>query len=212
MSGADEQQPGLRERKKRRTRAELSWAAISLVVEHGYDDVKVEDIAAAAGVSTRTFNNYFSSKGEAIAARHLDRSLQVADELRARPAGEPLWTALTHAVQSAFTPGSEVSLPAGMDLERWEAGLVRMMAHPAWRGDLLKVSLLAEETIAAAVADRTGTDPRTDLYPNLVASALNAATTTVIQHRLRQQPRPPMEQLLAEAVAQLATGLPEPTR
>lgn len=212
MSGADQQQPGLRERKKRRTRAELSWAAIQLVVERGYDDVRVEDIAAAAGVSTRTFNNYFASKGEAIAARHLDRSLQVAADLRARPSGEPLWTAITQAVRAAFTPGPEVVLPPGLDEADWEAGLVRMMAHPAWRGDMVKASLAAEEAIAAAVADRTGTDVDADLYPNLVAAALGAATATVMQHRLRRRPPPPMEQLLTEAITQLSAGLPEPTR
>ena len=57
---------GLRERKKAETRAALSWAAIRLTVERGFENVKVEDIAAAAGVSPRTFNNYFASKGEAI--------------------------------------------------------------------------------------------------------------------------------------------------
>src|SRR2546423_3628874 len=82
---------GLRERKKKETRAALSWAAVRLIVERGADNVLVEEIAAAAGVSPRTFNNYFSSKGEAVAARHLDRCLQMAQDLRDPPAGGPLW-------------------------------------------------------------------------------------------------------------------------
>lgn len=212
MQQADRQPPGLRERKKLRTRAELSWAAIRLVVERGYDDVRVEDIAAAAGVSTRTFNNYFPSKGEAIAARHLDRFLEVADNVRARPAAEPLWTALLHAMNDAFTPGPEVTMPPGMSEERWDAGLARMMSHPAWRSDLLRASLAGEQALAAAVADRTGTDVSTDLYPNLVASTLGAATATVIQHRLRQHPPQSMEHLLRDAIRQLAAGLPAPVR
>ena len=77
---------GLREEKKQATRTALSWAAIRLTVERGFDNVLVEEIAAAAGVSPRTFNNYFSSKAEAIAARHLDRCRKVADDLRHRPA------------------------------------------------------------------------------------------------------------------------------
>lgn len=212
MSAADEDGPGLRERKKRRTRAELSWAAIRLVVEHGYDAVKVEEIAAAAGVSTRTFNNYFSSKGEAIAARHLDRSLQVAEDLRARPADEPIWTAIRAVVLDAFRPGPEVFLPEGLDETTWHAGLGRMMAHPAWRGDLLRASVTAEQAVALAVAARTGTDVARDLYPNLVASALSAATATTISHRVARRPPPPMEQLLLEAIDLFAAGLPEPTR
>jgi AcrR family transcriptional regulator len=212
VQATDAQSPGLRERKKRQTRAELSWAAIRLVVERGYDDVRVEDIAAAAEVSTRTFNNYFTSKGEAVAARHLDRSLEVADNLRARPAGEPLWTALRQAMYDAFTPGPEVKMPPAMNEERWNAGLARMMSHPAWRRDLLAASLASEQALAAAVAARTGTDVSTDLYPNLVASTLTAATATAIQHRLRQHPPPPMEHLLREAIRQLAAGMPEPGR
>lgn len=212
MQGVDRELPSLRERKKQWTRAELSWAAIRMVVERGYDDVRVEDIAAAAGVSTRTFNNYFTSKGEAIAARHLDRSLEVADNLRARPAEEPLWTALLHAMYDAFTPGPEVTMPPGLSEEQWDAGLARMIDHPAWRSDLLRASLAAEQALAAAVADRSGTNVNTDLYPNLVASTLGAATTTAIQHRLRQHPPPPMEDLLRDAIGLLAAGLPEPHR
>ncbi len=87
---------GLRERKKEATRAALSWAAVRLTVEHGWSGVKVEDIAAAVGVSPRTYNNYFSSKAEAIAFRYLERALGLAAELRAGPPDEPLWEAITH--------------------------------------------------------------------------------------------------------------------
>ena len=84
---------GLRERKKWETRIALSWAAVRLAVERGYGNVRIEDIAAGAGVSLRTFRNYFASKADAIAAREVDRTLAIAKELRARPADEPLWVA-----------------------------------------------------------------------------------------------------------------------
>ena len=69
---------GLRERKKVATRHALGVAAMRLAIERGLENVLVEDIAEAAGVSTRTFNNYFASKYEAICAlalrsRHADR-------------------------------------------------------------------------------------------------------------------------------------------
>src|SRR5690606_21474884 len=60
--------PGLRERKKDETRRALREAALRLALEHGPDQVRVDDIAAAAGVSTRTYNNYFSSREQAIVA------------------------------------------------------------------------------------------------------------------------------------------------
>ncbi len=59
-------EPGLRERKKMRRRLELIDAAHRLVADRGYEHVTVEDIAAAAGVATRTFFNYFDAKDDAI--------------------------------------------------------------------------------------------------------------------------------------------------
>src|SRR5215469_14931340 len=89
--------PGLRERKKQQTREALSWAALRLAVDRGLRNVMVEDIAAEAGVSPRTYNNYFSSKAEAIAWRHLERARGAADRLRARYPGEPLWESIVRA-------------------------------------------------------------------------------------------------------------------
>lgn len=57
---------GLRAAKKHATSKALSSAARVLALERGLDDVTVDMICARAGVSTRTFFNYFDSKGDAI--------------------------------------------------------------------------------------------------------------------------------------------------
>jgi AcrR family transcriptional regulator len=201
---------GLRERKKAETRTALSWAAISLTVERGFDNVKVEDIAAAAGVSPRTFNNYFGSKAEAIASRHLDRSLRAADELRRRPAGEPLWRAITAAAVAQFEPGPEIDAMPVLDQAQWVAGLRVMVVEPALQGELLRAGAAAEAGMAAVVAERTGTDVRQDMYPHLVAAALTTATNVAMQHYLRVGPAIGMDTLLPAALAQIAAGLPPP--
>src|SRR3954454_18953210 len=114
-----ESMSGLRERKKAETRAALAWAAIHLTIERGFDNVRVEDIADAAGVSPRTFNNYFASKAEAIVSRHLDRFHRAADELRARPDGEPLWESITEVALSQVEPGAEVLAHPIADRGAW---------------------------------------------------------------------------------------------
>ncbi|MFJ5835919.1 TetR family transcriptional regulator [Streptomyces shenzhenensis] len=200
---------GLRERKKAETRAALSWAAVRLAVERGFDNVKVEDIAEAAGVSPRTFNNYFSSKGEAIVTHHLDRCLRIAEALRERSA-EPLWDAVTRAVLTQFEPDAVVAAHPVPDLAKWTAGVRMMVAEPALQGEMLRAGAIAEAEIAAVVADRTGTDLKQDLYPHLVASAIVAATNTAMAHHLRTDPPVPVERLLADAFARIAAGLPTP--
>jgi AcrR family transcriptional regulator len=57
---------GLREAKKAATRRALTMAARRLVVRDGFDAVTVEQIAAAGGVSPRTFFNYFDTKESAV--------------------------------------------------------------------------------------------------------------------------------------------------
>jgi len=89
---------GLRERKKLGTRLALSDAALELALERGLENVTREDIANRAGVSLRTFNNYFTGKYEAVAFRQIDRTRQSLAAFLERPADEPLWSAITHAM------------------------------------------------------------------------------------------------------------------
>ena len=76
--------------------------ALRLAVERGLENVTVEDITAEAGVSLRTFGNYFSSKYEAICAIGTDRARRIGATLLARPAGEPLWDAIAGAMLAHY--------------------------------------------------------------------------------------------------------------
>lgn len=78
--------PGLRERKKLRTRATLIDAAMDLCLKHGYEATTVEQIAAAADVSPRTFSRYFATKDAVFLTLIEDYSHEVALELETVPA------------------------------------------------------------------------------------------------------------------------------
>jgi AcrR family transcriptional regulator len=87
------QEPGLRARKKRKTRAALAGAALRLFAERGYEETTIADIAAAADVSPRTFFSYFPSKEDVVFAEIDDRLEEVAERLARRVPGEaPLET------------------------------------------------------------------------------------------------------------------------
>ena len=204
MSTSETAGPGLRERKKQQTREALSWAALRLAVDRGLSNVLVEDIAAEAGVSPRTYNNYFSSKAEAITWRHLNRARRTADLLRERPSGEPLWDSITCAVV-AQASGERASPEP-----EWIAGVRLMLSEPELQGEFLKASVAAERECAAAIAERTGTDPGRDMYPWLAAAAVSAAIRVANEQWLRAEPPVPLAPLLRDALTQIAAGLPVP--
>ncbi|MBV2362414.1 acyl-CoA-like ligand-binding transcription factor [Streptomonospora nanhaiensis] len=208
MDAEDPAPPGLRERKKQRTRLALSWAAIRLSVERGYANVRVEDIADEVGVSARTFSNYFASKGEAIAARQLDRARLIADELRARPASEPLWTAIRNAARARIALDRPTDGQATPD-DQWIAGVRLMLTEPALQAEMFRISAAAHDALAAAVADRVGVDPE-DLYPQLVAGSVGAAMQAAVRRWLRADPPGPFAPLLDDAIGRLPAGLPPP--
>ncbi|NUT93710.1 MAG: TetR family transcriptional regulator [Saccharothrix sp.] len=193
---------GLRERKKLETRQALSWAALRLAVERGLENVLVEDIAAAAGVSARTFNNYFSSKAEAITWRHVDRVRRLSAQVRLRPSGEPLWEAITEAVLAEFGTEAEPQ-------PEWTAGVRLMVSEPALIGELSRAGTEVERELARAIAERTGTDVE-QLYPRLVAASVGAAIQVATDRWVHADPPVPLKPLVREAITQVAAGLPEP--
>jgi AcrR family transcriptional regulator len=199
---------GLRERKRRETRAALSLAAIRLCVQRGWEDVTVDDIAAAANVSPRTFRNYFSTKAEAVAAGHLERMLRIADELRARPASEPLWTAITNSVAAQFEAPARKS-EALRDANRWLERIRFILTEPAIHGEVLKASALAQVELAEVIAERAGARRVNDLYPQVAAAVVTGVVGTVVDRWLRDGPSGSIAPLLRKAFELVAAGFPE---
>src|SRR4029450_13544031 len=99
---------GLRERKKAETRQALMAAAVRLAEDLGPDRVTVEAIAEAAGVSPRTFFNYFQSKEDAMVGVSPNETSELLDDLAARPEDEaPLDPLRAMALGAAARLGRE---------------------------------------------------------------------------------------------------------
>ncbi|NHI09408.1 TetR family transcriptional regulator [Streptomyces sp. KO7888] len=139
--------PGLRERKKQATREALRAAALRLAMEHGPDRVRVEDIAEAAGVSPRTYNNYFASREQAIvSAVTADREARIAAAVAARPEEVRLAEAVTEAVVEQYTDAGEGGHEA----------LLFITTRPALRHAFLDSTAGIEPPLTAVIAERLG--------------------------------------------------------
>src|SRR3954453_14752341 len=92
--------PGLRERRKKLTAAELEAAALRLFGERGFDAVTVDDIAAEADVSRRTFFRYSAPKGDPLLPHPFVPRAGLRAAIAPRPADEPILTALRNALLS----------------------------------------------------------------------------------------------------------------
>jgi len=195
---------GLRERKKLAVRQALGGAALRLAVERGLENVTIEDITGDAGVSVRTFGNYFSTKYEAICALGTDRARRIGAELLARPAREPLWEAIGAAVLAHYE-----GIDQAPDRE-WLAGLKLVLNAPPVRGEYLKVNSAMQEALAEAIAERTGTDMARDMYPQVLAGAVIAATQVATRRWAAADPPVPLRPLLRRALDQLGDACSRP--
>jgi AcrR family transcriptional regulator len=81
-------QPGLRERKKQRTREAIAGAAHELFAERGYHATTLPEIARAADVSTRTIFSYFPSKEDILFSDFPLMKQALAEALEERPEGQ----------------------------------------------------------------------------------------------------------------------------
>ena len=186
---------GLRARKKLTTRQALGPVALRLAVERGPGKVRREDIAAAVDVSLRTFNNYFSSKEQAIVSLAVDRAAGVGATLRGRPADEPLAEALV----AAFVEQHAEAAPS----REWIAQIRVIVSTPEVHGAYLQALAEIEGLLARAIAERTGADVHRDLHPRVVAAAACGAERAAIGYWLDSDATIPLAQVLRQAITQV---------
>ncbi|WP_016907872.1 TetR family transcriptional regulator [Streptomyces xiaopingdaonensis] len=192
---------GLREQKKSETRTALRRAAVRLYAEKSPAAVTVQDICAAAGVSTRTFFNYFETKDDAVFDWDRRLSTQLVDAYLERPAAEPPFDALRRTLGTA--------VPLLVADPGWRERRRLLRAHPELVPKLLHSNSHMAEVLAEAVAERTGLRPD-DLYPRLLAGAGLTALRAALRRWDPEASDAALLDLLDEAFGMLAAGLADP--
>jgi AcrR family transcriptional regulator len=161
--------PGLRERKKQRTRDALLRAALELFLAQGYERTTVNEIAEAVDVSQRTFFRYFAGKEEAVFFAHSVATAHFVDLVRARPRDEAPLEALRQAVLQGWDgigEAIEQIIPVQLHLRTYRL----IESTPALFATHLRRSAELEEEIARVIAEREGLDVDTDPRPRVAVA------------------------------------------
>ncbi|MFD7708167.1 TetR family transcriptional regulator [Streptomyces sp. NPDC059785] len=162
--------PGLRERKKRRTRDALLRAALELFTTQGYERTTVDEIAEAVDVSQRTFFRYFAGKEQAAFAVQDMTEAHFIQALRERPPHEPPLEALRRAVLEGWeTIGEAIEQVVPIELHMRTFHLIE--STPALFAAFLRRSAEAEDELARVIAEREGLDVDTDPRPRVAVAA-----------------------------------------
>jgi AcrR family transcriptional regulator len=158
-------QPGLRQRKKQRTRETIARAAHELFAERGYHATTLPEIAEAADVSTRTIFAYFPSKEDILFSEFPVMKEALAQALADRPEG----------VEALETVREFILSSHGLEKSELEEQLSRCVESDETLRSHLRARLAQlEDVIAAAIAKDLGA-PEDDLRPQVVAASLTAA-------------------------------------
>src|SRR5262249_23125137 len=159
-------QPGLRERKKQRTRALIADTALRLFLERGFEAVTVTEIAQAADVDAKTIYNYFASKPDLVFQRLEAFEQALLDAVRTRHAGEAIL-----APFARFVLASQGLLAEEEASEHLRAINQMIVASPALLAHEEQVFARFTASLAALIAKETGARAH-DVQPSVVAHAL----------------------------------------
>jgi len=205
------QQPGLRERKKQRTRETIARAAHELFAERGYHATTLPEIAEAADVSTRTIFAYFPSKEDILFSDFSLLKEALAQALAERPEGvDALETVRQFILSSQLGEKSDLDDQLRLCVESDETLRSHLRARIAQ----------LEELIAPAIAKDLDA-PANDLRPQVVAASLTAAFNVLSERGDGSRAKPKSAADLAAAIDPVITFLrggldalkaPRPTR
>ncbi|MFJ5776037.1 TetR/AcrR family transcriptional regulator [Streptomyces sp. NPDC093094] len=198
-SPADRAQPGLRERKKIRTREAIRTATYALIGEQGYDATTIDQIAERAEVSPSTVFRYFPTKEDIVLTDEYDPVL--LEELRARPADEPWSETVRHVMREAVRTGVE------QDEEVARLRTHLMVQVPAVRSRMMESMSVTGRMLCTAIGERTGRDPD-GLEVRVYAMSLVGALMETSLYWAENDHRDDFTGLVDRALDVLVDGLP----
>jgi AcrR family transcriptional regulator len=205
---AEGRRPGLRERKKAKTRAAIQQQAMRLFRERGYAGTTVEDIAEAAEISPTTFFRYFPTKEDVVLSDDYDEVLLEA--FLAQPLHLTPLQATRAAIRSMTELASRLS-PEEEELEQMRISLAYSVpeVRARWTNELARVSGHLAEGLATR-AGRPSDDVRVRTFVGAVMGVITAVVGPLLEDPSRELTGllPTLLPAIDEALGYLEQGLP----
>lgn len=202
MTSEADHRPGLRERKKARTRASIREHALRLFREQGYDATTVDQIAEAADVSPSTFFRYYPTKEDVVLQDDVD--VLAIGSFYNQPAELSIVAAFRAAAKDALDSLSE------QDMATFQETSSLIFTVPELRARAMDEYSRTINVIAEAVATRSGRDPNDFAVRNVagaIVGVIMAATMPWSDWADKSQPGQMFERIDA-ALGHLEAGLP----
>jgi AcrR family transcriptional regulator len=98
---SENEAPGLWARSRRRAYDEITAVAMDLFLSGGFERTTIDQIAAAAGISRRSFFRYFGTKEDIVVGHFGAEGAVLREILQQRPEDEDIWAALRGAMVAA---------------------------------------------------------------------------------------------------------------
>ncbi|ASN51516.1 MULTISPECIES: TetR/AcrR family transcriptional regulator [Sinomonas] len=197
-----------RELNKAATRESIIAAGLDLASSRGIGGFTIEELAEAAGVSRRTFFNYFGSLEEALAAPTFGFLDAALGKLSDRPAGEPLLESALHVLTGLAD--NELIAPMAQSF------IVASGHDPVTRFQLQAFDECGEK-IAAAIRERTGGSGLPELYVRALAGCVIACGKTSLEvwmaergGELTPSSLARLRELLTDSITHLQAGFAAP--
>jgi mycofactocin system transcriptional regulator len=182
------------------TRTRIEAAALDLFTAEGFEQVTIEEIADAAGISRRTFFRHVSAKADAVWGDFAAHVLRLEALLaNASIADRPVLDSICDAYV-------EVNDYAGADLPMLRQRMRLILSEPALQAHSQVRCTVVDRVAAAHVARRTGMQPDA-LVPRLLATSTRAAATTAFEVWLADGAAT-LGSALQQAFDELAGGFP----
>src|SRR3954449_6227239 len=208
----DTPQPGLRERKKERTRRQIADAARELFARRGFDAVTVAEVARAADVAEKTVFNYFATKEDLFYSGMEAFEDRLLGAVRDRAPGEAVRAAVRRFLRQ---PRGVFALEDGAEADAQLRTVTRVITEsPALLARERHVLARYTDALADLLAEETGVDAA-DLEPRAAAHALIGVHRSLIEYVRRRvaagataaEIGPELQEQAGRALALLEGGL-----